>query len=110
MVDPDAKLSAYIKHPDATVHLVGRLRGSSTTAPITIPPGSGASSSVNRVAIKVPPYWPHDPALWFKQVEAQFAIGSIVAEYCAVPLYVCRFCAGKLVGKVSVESLSNYNA
>ena len=31
------------------------------------------STAVHIVSLKLPPFWQEDPALWFHQVEAQFA-------------------------------------
>lgn len=37
-------------------------------------------STVQRVQLKVPPFWKKDPQLWFTQLEAQFSIASITTE------------------------------
>jgi hypothetical protein len=35
---------------------------------------------VSRVGIKISPFWPEDPAVWFAQLEAQFALAKITQD------------------------------
>ncbi|XP_071454441.1 uncharacterized protein [Hetaerina americana] len=37
-------------------------------------------SNVSRVTIRIPPFWPDRPALWFAQVEVQFSLAGITNE------------------------------
>jgi hypothetical protein len=39
-----------------------------------------AISVINRVGIRVPPFWPEKPALWFAQLEGQFALSNITQD------------------------------
>lgn len=38
------------------------------------------TSDIYRVGIRVPPFWPEEPEIWFAQVEGQFAISNITAD------------------------------
>jgi hypothetical protein len=44
--------------------------------PADSPPGA----AIYRVAVRLPPFWPERPALWFAQAEAQFELAGITSE------------------------------
>lgn len=39
-----------------------------------------ATGEIDRVQIRIPPFWDDDPEVWFAQVESQFELGKIVAD------------------------------
>jgi hypothetical protein len=39
-----------------------------------------SSAEVSRVAVRLPPFWPERPAVWFAQAEAQFTLAGISSE------------------------------
>lgn len=42
-------------------------------------PATG-SNEVNRIAIRVPPFWPEKPAMWFSQLESQFHLSNVTQD------------------------------
>jgi hypothetical protein len=41
---------------------------------------AGNRMEVCKVAVRVPPFWPEEPEIWFAQVEGQFAISGITSD------------------------------
>lgn len=52
---------------------------SSDEARVSIAPPS-TSSDVFKVGVRVPPFWPEEPEIWFSQIEGQFAIAGITSD------------------------------
>ena len=54
--------------------------------------------SINRVAVRIPPFWAQDPEMWFAQVETQFALAGITTEDTKF-----NYVAGNLDSKYAIE-------
>lgn len=37
-------------------------------------------TEVNKVGVRIPPFWPEDPEVWFAQIEGQFIIAGITVD------------------------------
>lgn len=46
--------------------------------PDEVPPTG--KDEVWRVSVRVPPFWPEEPAVWFAQVEAQFVLSKVTTD------------------------------
>lgn len=46
----------------------------------TIPASTAPTSDVFRVGVRLPPFWPDEPAVWFAQVEGHFLLSQITND------------------------------
>ncbi|XP_075972473.1 uncharacterized protein LOC142974195 [Anticarsia gemmatalis] len=58
-----------------------------------------------KVSVRLPPFWPDKPAVWFAQVEAQFEIAGIVADRTKY-----NYVVGQIDHKLAVVNDSNFAA
>lgn len=55
-------------------------------------------TALNKVGVRVPPFWPDDPALWFAQLEGQFVLAGITADATK-----CYYATAQLEHRYAVE-------
>ena len=47
---------------------------------MSLPNQAELKGEVNRVAVRIPPFFPEDPSMWFAQVEFQFKLANITVD------------------------------
>jgi len=43
-------------------------------------PDSSVGGHIHRAAMRLPPFWPDRPGLWFAKAEAQFVLGTVKGQ------------------------------
>ncbi|XP_045539720.1 uncharacterized protein LOC123722312 [Papilio machaon] len=47
---------------------------------VRVPIVSDDNSDICRIGVRMPPFWPEKPLLWFSQIESQFCISKITDD------------------------------
>ena len=69
--------NSYLCHHIGDPNVITQQNADPSTRPEQ-PPDS--TFVINRVGIRVPPFWPEKPAVWFAQLEGQFALPNITKD------------------------------
>lgn len=70
-------VTSYIKLNHSEHHHFDRMSNEKGTSQTQGNDITQQTTFVNRVAVRVPPFWKGDPMIWFAQVEAQFDLAGI---------------------------------
>lgn len=46
----------------------------------TVTPAKAPTATLERISLKIPPFWTDEPALWFAQVESQFILAGVTLD------------------------------
>ena len=69
--------SDYLCYILVTLTILGTMADSESTSET---PATPAAPTIAAVSVKLPPFWPQDPEVWFAQVEAQFATKGVTVQ------------------------------
>src|SRR5215510_12239114 len=83
--EPTCKYQARIKAGrvgDSVVHhsSLQKSHSDDPDANMQETPDSTHGGHIHRPAVRLPPFWPDKPGLWFAQVEAQFHLAAVTSE------------------------------